>query len=709
MATYDDIFTTRYTGDIRVDALLDADTLSWNYILPARTTLYYTFDTSLSSARATGVVAFNAAQKAAAQELLAYTTTVTGISFAQVSSAAAADFHFASADVTNPSFLGETKTSWNYLFDARETITSYTAEAFIYLDNVDYARTNSAPVAGSRSYEILLHEIGHALGLGHSFDTPYPLPAAQDNTDNTVMSYTHVGPRKTTFQEYDLLALRWIYGEDGLRGAAGYNSSNGPSLTPASLADDYAASSATTGVLAMNAAISASLESPGDRDWFAVSLTAGIRYVFELKGAATGNGTLGDPALWLLNSAGSTLASNDDASGSLNSRIDFTATTTGVHYLQAVSNAASGVGSYRLSVAGSTANRAPVVSPDSFSTPQDTALAGNVLANDSDPDGQAMTAAILSPPAHGTLVLQANGQFTYSPVAGFTGVDTFIYGASDGVLSGSATVSLAVVAIPELLGTASDDALLDTGGDARLSGLAGDDRLQGGSGNDQLDGGAGTDTAAFAQAAEAFRVSRSGAGWRVADQVGSEGVDTLIDVERLQFADKTFDLVKPAVAGIPAYGALDHFLFDPVYYLLESPSLVPVTTLATAWTHYAGSGAAQHQRPNSWFDAGYYATRWSDLGSLQLDDLSLFRHFNLFGVWEGRAPGPAFERFDPDAYLTANPDVAAYIDGHLPDFLGSRANGAIAHFILYGEAEGRVALDRAGQGISLDYVVDLIG
>ena len=57
MATYDDIFTTRYTGDIRVDALLDADTLSWNYILPARTTLYYTFDTSLSSARASACAA----------------------------------------------------------------------------------------------------------------------------------------------------------------------------------------------------------------------------------------------------------------------------------------------------------------------------------------------------------------------------------------------------------------------------------------------------------------------------------------------------------------------------------------------------------------------------------------------------------------------------------------------------------------------------
>lgn len=709
MATYDDIFTTRYTGDIRVDALLDADTLSWNYILPARTTLYYTFDTSLSSARASAVVGFNAAQKAAAQELLAYTTTVTGISFAEVSSAAAADFHFASADVVNPSFLGETKTSWNYLFDARETITSYTAEAFIYLDNVDYARTNSAPVAGSRSYEILLHEIGHALGLGHSFDTPYPLPAAQDNTDNTVMSYTHVGPRKTSFQEYDLLALRWIYGEDGLRGTAGYNSTNGSSLTPAPLADDYAASSATTGVLAMNAALSASLESPGDRDWFAISLTAGIRYVFELKGAASGNGTLADPALWLLSNAGGTLASNDDAGGSLNSRIDFTAAASGVHYLQAVSNAASGVGTYRLSVAGSAANRAPMVAPDSFSATQDIVLTGNVLANDSDPDGQAMTAALLVPPAHGTMVLQANGQFTYSPVAGFTGADTFIYSASDGALSGSATASLVIAALPEVRGTANDDTLVDTGGDARLSGLAGDDRLQGGSGNDRLDGGAGTDTAAFAQAAGGFRVSRSGSGWSVVDQAGGEGVDTLVDVERLQFADKIFELVKPAVAGTPAYGALDHFLFDPVYYLLDSPSLVPATTLATAWTHYAGTGAAQHQRPNSWFDAGYYATRWSDLGSLQLDDLSLFRHFNLFGVWEGRSPGPAFDRFDPNAYLTGNPDVAAYIDGHLPDFLNSRANGAIAHFILYGAAEGRGAVDLAGQAIRLDYVLDLIG
>ncbi|MBK9237240.1 MAG: Ig-like domain-containing protein [Rhodoferax sp.] len=40
-----------------------------------------------------------------------------------------------------------------------------------------------------------------------------------------------VGSFASTFQEYDLLALRWIYGGDGIRGDWGFNSTNGPSLT----------------------------------------------------------------------------------------------------------------------------------------------------------------------------------------------------------------------------------------------------------------------------------------------------------------------------------------------------------------------------------------------------------------------------------------------------------------------------------------------
>ena len=51
--------------------------------------------------------------------------------------------------------------------------------------------------------------------------------------------------------------------------------------------------------------------------------------------------------------------------------------------------------------------------------------------------------------------------------------------------------------------------------------------------------------------------------------------------------------------------------------------------------------------------------------------------------------------------------MAAYVDAHVADFLGSRSNGAIAHFILYGAAEGRGAVDLVGQPIRLDYEIDL--
>ena len=50
-----------------------------------------------------------------------------------------------------------------------------------------------------------------------------------------------------------------------------------------------------------------------------------------------------------------------------------------------------------------------------------------------------------------------------------------------------------------------------------------------------------------------------------------------------------------------------------------------------------------------------------------------------------------FDHLDGNRYLTANPDVAAYVDANLPAFLGSRINGAIAHFVIYGANEGRTA------------------
>ena len=47
--------------------------------------------------------------------------------------------------------------------------------------------------------------------------------------------------------------------------------------------------------------------------------------------------------------------------------------------------------------------------------------------------------------------------------------------------------------------------------------------------------------------------------------------------------------------------------------------------------------------------------------------------------------------------------IRAASERHLPDFLGSRSNGAIAHYVIYGSNEQRVAYDAGGGAIDLGY------
>jgi Ca2+-binding RTX toxin-like protein len=249
------------------------------------------------------------------------------------------------------------------------------------------------------------------------------------------------------------------------------------------------------------------------------------------------------------------------------------------------------------------------------------------------------------------------------------------------------------------------DTLIGSAGSNALQGLGGDDLLHGAGGDDTLDGGAGTDTARYSGNRANFTVSKEGTTWRVTDTTGAEGSDELVSIEKLIFADQQVDLTAPVSSEPPAYNTNDGFLFDPVHYLLDNPDLVGTVSLQDAFDHYLGTGAAAGLVPNSWFDAGYYETRWPDLADTGFDNATLFRHYNLYGVWEGRSAGPAFDQFDGNRYLTDNPDVAAYVDAYIADFLGSRTNGAIAHFVIYGIGEQRTAFDLVGQPIEIDYVV----
>jgi VCBS repeat-containing protein len=107
------------------------------------------------------------------------------------------------------------------------------------------------------------------------------------------------------------------------------------------------------------------------------------------------------------------------------------------------------------------ANKAPTAADDAYGTAEDTALTVNapgVLGNDSDPDHDSLSAVLGSGPSHGTLDLNADGSFTYTPAHNFTGTDSFTDRASDGTLTSSlTTVTITVKAVNDAP-TAADDA-----------------------------------------------------------------------------------------------------------------------------------------------------------------------------------------------------------------------------------------------------------
>ncbi|MEO6812040.1 MAG: Ig-like domain-containing protein, partial [Isosphaeraceae bacterium] len=100
-----------------------------------------------------------------------------------------------------------------------------------------------------------------------------------------------------------------------------------------------------------------------------------------------------------------------------------------------------------------TVNGLPISTDDSYTVGQDTILnvnaANGVLANDSDPDSDPITANLLALPSHGTLTLNPDGSFTYTPDTGYAGPDAFAYLANDGSTDGNLTsVNIKVNAPP---------------------------------------------------------------------------------------------------------------------------------------------------------------------------------------------------------------------------------------------------------------------
>ncbi|MCX5384171.1 FG-GAP-like repeat-containing protein [Streptomyces sp. NBC_00083] len=179
------------------------------------------------------------------------------------------------------------------------------------------------------------------------------------------------------------------------------------------------------------------------------------------------------------------------------------------------------------SVLRNTTNRPPAATNESYGhigadTPLVVAAPG-VLGNDTDADGNTLTASVVTGPAHGTLTLDPDGSFTYQPAGAYVGSDSFTYKASDGTDdSNVATVTIGVSAgcrglaatitgngvvngtsgadvivtgngNDSVSGNGGNDTICTFGGNDAVSGGSGDDYIDGGDGNDAVSGGDGND------------------------------------------------------------------------------------------------------------------------------------------------------------------------------------------------------------------------
>lgn len=179
-----------------------------------------------------------------------------------------------------------------------------------------------------------------------------------------------------------------------------------------------------------------------------VNTTTGV----AVNGTLTATDANGDPLTF---SAGSTAATNGTVV--INSDGTFTFTPTpgfvgiGTFSFKAndgTANSADAVGTVVISAA---VNTAPVVINGSGVTTIGTALNASVSPLAIDAEGDPLTFSVVTAPAHGTLTLNGDGTFVFTPDAGFTGTDSFTFRANDGLLdSNVGTFNLTVNAAAEL-------------------------------------------------------------------------------------------------------------------------------------------------------------------------------------------------------------------------------------------------------------------
>ncbi len=203
----------QYAPTLTLNALIgDEANGRWNAYVGVGTAAFVTFNFLKSVplydsvAARPGFQAFSAAQEMSARAALQKWSDISGITFLEVQTTTAADIRFGMhnfSGTVNDGFSGYAY--YPNVFPNSNFRSEIGGD--VYINTINNS-TDSLSSGGG--FHLLLHEIGHAIGLKHPFSGSALLPSNQNNTSFTVMAYD--GARQASPQALDIEAIQYLYG-----------------------------------------------------------------------------------------------------------------------------------------------------------------------------------------------------------------------------------------------------------------------------------------------------------------------------------------------------------------------------------------------------------------------------------------------------------------------------------------------------------------
>jgi serralysin len=586
MATVSDITVTPTSGLNHIDALLDIGP-DWNFLTGAGNTLYYTFSiASGNESGKTGQEAFTVSQQAGAKAAFTYISELTGIRFLEIANGTDAQIHLSNMDLQGSNVTGLCSWHGSYGPDASGDL-FYDADAYVYLDNVEWFSQNRNLAKSTAGYETLLHELGHALGLKHPFDDSIHLPASQDNTNYTLMSYTDVGVH-STYSPYDIAALNWLYGGDGLRGALGINA-GGRYITGTGANDKLEGNGGNDMIDGANGTDTAVFH--GVRNNYTITPQMNGDLTVSSKDGIDGTDTLRSVEILQFTDMSVFRADIVDTTAPDRPTMVVTKNVNGytignTPLVTGKAEAGSTIKVYSANdnkVVGTVtadANGLYTLKLNTFANGSDyrvyataTDAAGNVSAG-----SDVVSFKVDStPPVNPTYTMKSDAgsnqvHFDGTGEAGTTiellrsgdlqtiartkvGADGKWQLDTSPLPNGSYTVSVISSDLADNSSNASSRATLTINSANNITGTAGNDTLKPGAGNNAVDGAAGLDTVIYAGPRSNYLLEQEAWGYGISDKTGPNGSlgpnghDSLINVERVQFDDAFVALDTEGTAG----------------------------------------------------------------------------------------------------------------------------------------------------------------